>query len=147
MAMTRFGKELRKYRIDHDMIMKDMAVRLGIGVATLSKYEHGKKKLDRSMFEKIKKVFNLDKWEIRSFERALEEDGRSDLVGYHNVDCEEVFESLVVTTDNGIIRKEILPNQSINGVFEHYRGTGKQILTIFKEDDYTLSGHPIYSRI
>lgn len=146
MAMTKFGKELRKYRIDHDMIMKDMAVRLGIGVAALSKYEHGKKKLDRSMFDKIKKEFGLNQWEIRSFERALEEDGRGDLVGYHNVDCEERFKSVVVTTDDGVIRKEILPNQSINSVFEHYQGTGKQILTIFKEEDYTLRGHPVYER-
>lgn len=144
--MTKFGKELRKYRIDHDMIMKDMAVRLGIGVATLSKYEHGKKKLDRSMFDKIKMEFSLNQWEIRSFEKALEEDGRGDLVGYQNVDCEEVFQSVVVTTDDGIIRKEILPNQSINSVFAHYHGTGKQILTIFKEEDYTLRGHPVYER-
>lgn len=60
MAMTRFGKRLRKYRFDHNMIMKDMADNLGITVAHLSSIEHGKVPLDRVMKERFLRHYSID---------------------------------------------------------------------------------------
>lgn len=60
MAMTPFGKRLRKYRFDHDMIMKDMADNLGITVAHLSSIEHGKVPLDGLMKERFLHHYSID---------------------------------------------------------------------------------------
>ena len=60
MAMTPFGKRLRKYRLDHDMIMKDMADNLGITVAHLSSIEHGKVPLDGLMKERFLHHYSID---------------------------------------------------------------------------------------
>ena len=42
--ITRFGKELRKIRIDHGEILKDMAEKLQVTPSFLSSVEVGKKK-------------------------------------------------------------------------------------------------------
>lgn len=60
MAMTPFGKRLRKYRFDHDMIMKDMADTLGISVSHLSSIEHGKVPLDGVMKERFLHHYSID---------------------------------------------------------------------------------------
>lgn len=60
MAVTRFGKELRKLRIENDLILKNMADDLGVSVAMLSAIELGNRKIPKDMVEDIVDCYNLD---------------------------------------------------------------------------------------
>ncbi len=53
MAITAFGKAVRKARIDTDETMVSMAETLGVSVAFLSSLEYGRKKIPTEWVEKI----------------------------------------------------------------------------------------------
>ena len=88
--VTGFGKFCRKLRIDNSEILSDMARRLGVSSAFLSKVENGLKKppknweenLDSEAKEKLKEVFfealNYDSLDMTSFS----EDNRSMLLSF-----------------------------------------------------------------
>lgn len=56
---TKFGKELRKIRIDTDDSINDMAKRLGISVSYLSAIEAGKRKIPNDMVNNIVTAYHL----------------------------------------------------------------------------------------
>ena len=58
--ITRFGKELRKLRIEHEEILKDMADHLGVSPAFLSAVEVGKKNIPEGWPCKIASIYGLD---------------------------------------------------------------------------------------
>lgn len=58
--ITRFGKELRKLRIEHDEILKDMSTRLGVSPAFLSAVEVGKKNIPDGWVKKIADIYCLN---------------------------------------------------------------------------------------
>lgn len=58
--VTGFGKFCRKLRIDNSEILSDMARRLGVSSAFLSKVENGLKKPPKNWEEKIGELYNLD---------------------------------------------------------------------------------------
>ena len=57
--LTEFGKILRKLRIDHGQLMKDMADALGISPANLSSVENGKRNPQRAMVQDIIRLYHL----------------------------------------------------------------------------------------
>jgi transcriptional regulator with XRE-family HTH domain len=57
--ITNFGKQLRKLRIDHGEILKDMAEKLQVSSSFLSSIEVGKRKVPNGMVERISQLYKL----------------------------------------------------------------------------------------
>ncbi|WP_299002345.1 helix-turn-helix transcriptional regulator [uncultured Shewanella sp.] len=55
--VTRLGRKLRQYRVDNEMILKDMADLLGVTCVYLSSIELGKLPVSAEMGEKITMLF------------------------------------------------------------------------------------------
>lgn len=58
--VTEFGKVLRKIRIDHGEILKQMADRLNVSSSFLSSVENGKKTIPTDWCDKISTFYRLD---------------------------------------------------------------------------------------
>lgn len=71
--ITRFGKELRKIRIDHGEILKDMAEKLQVTPSFLSSVEVGKKNVPVGWVDKIASMYNLTAKERDFLEELSEE--------------------------------------------------------------------------
>lgn len=67
--VTNFGKFCRKIRIDNCELLFDMAVKLGVSSAFLSKVENGKKKPPKEWKEKIIEMYNVSGEEREKFEK------------------------------------------------------------------------------
>lgn len=76
-VITRFGKELRKLRIDHEEILKDMANHLGVSPAFLSAVEVGKKNIPEGWPQKIATIYKLSSDEEKSLITCAKESIRS----------------------------------------------------------------------
>lgn len=63
--LTAFGKYLRKVRLDHDEVMKNMADRLGVTSSYLSAIENGKRKIPDEWINKIAALYNVDRAELQ----------------------------------------------------------------------------------
>ena len=70
MALTPFGKELRRLRIDRDMLLKNMADQLEMSSAFLSGVESGRKQIPSGFVEKLKASFNLSFDEVLALQEA-----------------------------------------------------------------------------
>lgn len=57
--VSKFGKFLRKLRIDKNLILKDMADMLGVTSSMLSSVENGKKSVPLDWEEKISSAYDL----------------------------------------------------------------------------------------
>lgn len=68
--LSNFGKILRKYRIDHELLLRDMADAIGISIAFLSAVEVGKKKVPADLIGKLSSVYCLDKETIDNLREA-----------------------------------------------------------------------------
>ena len=71
--LTSLGKFLRKLRIDHGEILKNMADNLEVSVSFLSAVENGKKRMPPSWNGKICSLYNLDEEQIQQFNTAIAE--------------------------------------------------------------------------
>jgi len=58
--MTPFGKAIRHHRIEHEMLLGEMAEVLGVSPSYLSQIETGKKPIPGDMTAKIAGLFELD---------------------------------------------------------------------------------------
>lgn len=58
MALTEYGKAVRKYRIDAEITAKEMADALGVTPAYLSALETGKRRLGNAFLEKVIQFFD-----------------------------------------------------------------------------------------
>lgn len=71
---TGIGEFLRKLRITRDgILLKDMAVDLGVSSSFLSAVESGKKKFPSEWFAKIQEIYNLDEDEFKDLREAVAE--------------------------------------------------------------------------
>lgn len=70
--LTEFGKLLRKIRIDHGEILKDMATKLGVSSAYLSAVEVGKRNIPESWNHQIISFYSLNAPEAESLKRAAD---------------------------------------------------------------------------
>ena len=59
MNITEFGKFIRKFRLDHNERLFDMAQKLQVSSAFLSSVETGKKSIPQKMLDKIKTVYSM----------------------------------------------------------------------------------------
>ena len=72
MELTAFGRFIRKYRIDHNILLKEMAERLGISSAFLSSIETGAKELPSNIEEKLMAAYSFDDYEKSELQEAVD---------------------------------------------------------------------------
>lgn len=75
--ITKFGKLLRKIRIDHGEILKNMADKLEVSPAFLSAVEIGKKNVPKGWVERISSIYNLSPSETQALFLSAEDAVRS----------------------------------------------------------------------
>lgn len=68
--LSNFGKVLRKYRIDHELLLRDMADAIGVSIAFLSAVEVGKKKVPAELISKLSNIYSLDKKTLDDLKEA-----------------------------------------------------------------------------
>lgn len=71
--LTSIGKFLRKLRVDHGEILKDMADKLDVTVSFLSAVENGKKHMPSTWNQKICALYNLNEVQQNEFCTAIAE--------------------------------------------------------------------------
>lgn len=75
---TRVGNNIKKYRKEKDMTLKELADRVGLTEATVQKYEAGNiKKIDVEMLKKLSDALsvlpeNLTEWEKEEYQKYRE---------------------------------------------------------------------------
>lgn len=82
--LTRFGKELKKIRIENDEILKDMAAKLNVTAAYLSAVENGNRKVPDSWIEIISREYNLNEQETIDLQNLAYEDRDSIKISFDN---------------------------------------------------------------
>lgn len=74
---TKFGKELRKLRIDHDDNIAGMANKLGVSISYVSGVEAGGKNIPTDWVKKLKEAYGLTAAEVSVLENAFDECAKS----------------------------------------------------------------------
>lgn len=69
--ITSLGRFLRKLRIDHCEILKDMADKLGVSVSFLSAVENGKKRMPSAWNTKLCDLYQLTPEQKQTFTAAI----------------------------------------------------------------------------
>lgn len=69
--LNAFGRWLRKFRIDNDLLLRDMAQTLGISSAFLSALETGRKNIPDCIVEKLSNSYHLDAEDSRSLSASV----------------------------------------------------------------------------
>ena len=69
--VTELGKVLRKIRIDHGIVLKDMADVLGITSSYLSAVENGKRKAKLEWVDLLESCYNLTKLEVETLIKLI----------------------------------------------------------------------------
>jgi transcriptional regulator with XRE-family HTH domain len=69
--LTNLGRVLRKIRIDHGEILKDMADRFGITASYLSAVENGKRPMPEAWEQTILSEYSLDDGQRLELHRAI----------------------------------------------------------------------------
>lgn len=72
MKLTHFGKEVRKLRIDRNLILKDMADALGMSAAFLSAIETGKKSVPAGFVPRLAAAYGLSNDVVQHLNRAAD---------------------------------------------------------------------------
>jgi transcriptional regulator with XRE-family HTH domain len=70
--ITEFGKELRKIRVDHGEVLRDMATRLNVSASFISAVESGKKKIPDAWLEKIPSLYALSAPQAQQLRQAAQ---------------------------------------------------------------------------
>lgn len=83
--LTTLGRFLRKLRIDHGEILKDMAEKLDVTVSFLSAVENGKKRMPSDWNSRICDLYSLDADQRQEFTTAIADTERSIEMNFHNV--------------------------------------------------------------
>lgn len=71
--LTKYGKFLRKLRIDNGELLKDMAQKLGVTAAYLSAVENGKREVPLKWLQVLKVRYALDDEQLSEMEDAAYE--------------------------------------------------------------------------
>lgn len=70
--ITELGKHLRKIRIDHGEILKNMADKLGVTSSFLSAVEIGKRNIPDGWIDNISQWYNLDQSETQALKEEAD---------------------------------------------------------------------------
>lgn len=73
MKMSAFGQFIRKYRIDHNLILKDMADRLGVSSSFLSAIELGTKEIPYDFEKRLCDLFDFNEQERAGLQTSMDE--------------------------------------------------------------------------
>lgn len=87
--LTNFGKTLRKIRIDHNELLKDMAKRLDVTVAYLSAVENGNREVPDSWIDIISDSYDLSSVEKKELQKYAYEDKNSLKIDFSTIRKEE----------------------------------------------------------
>ena len=87
--LTNFGKTLRKIRIDHDELLKDMAECLNVTVAYLSAVENGKREVPDSWIDVLADSYGLTTQEKMELQKYAYEDKNSLKISLDGIGAEE----------------------------------------------------------
>lgn len=68
--LTSFGKELRKFRVDKNIVLTDMANMLGFTAAYISAIENGKRAIPVKFIDKIENHYFLSKESLKKLKIA-----------------------------------------------------------------------------
>ena len=71
--LTSLGKFLRKIRIDHGEVLKDMADKLGVTASYLSAVETGKKRMPSSWNNRMCELYDFNQEQTAEFTKAVAE--------------------------------------------------------------------------
>lgn len=72
--LTKFGKELKKIRVDHDEILRDMAAKLNVTAAYLSAVENGNRNVPDSWIHILSDKYQLTEKDVIKLQKAAFED-------------------------------------------------------------------------
>lgn len=67
---TLFGRLVRKYRIDHGKVLKDMANGIGVSTAHASALELGNKRISEDFVQKVGNFFELNSSQMEELRHA-----------------------------------------------------------------------------
>ena len=70
--LNEFGKTLRKIRIEHQELLKDMAEKLGVSSAYLSAVETGKRRIPHGWVARIVELYSLDPQQRELIQQAAD---------------------------------------------------------------------------
>ena len=87
--ITKFGKELRKLRIDKEESVYSMAKKLDISISYLSAIESGNRKIPNDMVDKIIKKYHLNKEKSEIMKQAEAESSKEINVDLSGVTSEQ----------------------------------------------------------
>lgn len=71
MKLTKFGIFIRKYRIDHNITLREMARDIGISASYLSSIEHGQRPVPNNLEKKLINVYQLNTSTIYELKDSL----------------------------------------------------------------------------
>lgn len=108
--ITRFGKELRKHRIDREEKLKDMAEKLGVSAGYLSAIETGAKRAPDDLVNKVVVLLGIDQDEAQRMRRlAAESAPRVQIkltgAGSFNRQVSAAFARLVETGEDNTVNR------------------------------------------
>jgi len=108
--ITPFGQELRKIRLDRNLLLKNMADKLGFTSSYLSAIENGKKKIPADFIQTLAKVFDLSVEEVEKLK--LTELETQDIIEFDTNKMEDFQKDFVVSFARKFdeIPKETLEN-------------------------------------
>lgn len=86
--VTAFGKFCRKLRIDNGELLFDMAEKLGVSTAFLSKVENGRRKPPEEWEDKIIHLYNLEGGKKAEFDDCFFRAKNADSIDIRNYDDE-----------------------------------------------------------
>lgn len=78
--LTNFGKFCRRLRINNGELLYDMAEKLGVSSAFLSKVENGKKKPPKEWGRKISAYYTLSNEELNELDKVIYEAQNTDSI-------------------------------------------------------------------
>lgn len=82
--ITEFGKALRKLRIEHGEVVRDMARRMGVSPSFISAVENGKKNVPDAWIKTIAELYDLNDAQINELREMAQQSMTSvkiDLLG------------------------------------------------------------------
>lgn len=82
MSLTTFGKEARKLRIDHDLSMHDVAVKVGVSAAFISALEAGRKAIPPGFVQRVSAAMGLSKDEAERLQAAADQSAREQRITF-----------------------------------------------------------------
>lgn len=85
---TKVGDYLRKIRMEHGELLRDMARKLEVSSSFLSAVENGKKKVPDTWPMKLKKAYDLDQAQLEEFHHSILESAKVIELNLENVPLE-----------------------------------------------------------